>query len=131
MNYIFVNILISLIIYGYLILFLIKMVKLLILFQGFNVWFRSLLRELANNIISIFFIIAIYLALWHFPQTVDLLLILNQADAFLLEVPLYFCLLLVSAFLIWNVPKYLYYHNYKDISFKNFIGFILIGLKFT
>ncbi|WP_298547834.1 hypothetical protein [uncultured Aquimarina sp.] len=99
-------------------------VKLLLFFQGFSVWFKNLLRELTNNMISIFFIGAVYLALWHFPQTVDLLLILNQADTFLLEVPLYFSLLIIAAFLIWNAPKYFYFHNYKDISLSNLIGFI-------
>ncbi|KAA1248176.1 patatin-like phospholipase family protein [Aquimarina sp. RZ0] len=98
--------------------------QLLLFFQKFSIWFKALLRELINNLISLFFILALYLALWHFPQTTDLLLILNQADAFLLEVPLYFGFLAVSAFLIWNVPKYFYYHNYKDISLKNLIGFI-------
>ncbi|RKN16698.1 hypothetical protein D7035_15420, partial [Aquimarina sp. AD1] len=82
------------------------MIKLLLFSQGFNIWFKNLLRELSNNIISLFFIGSVYLALWHFPQTVDLLLILNQADAFLLEVPLYFTLLIIAAFLIWNAPKY-------------------------
>ncbi|MFD2565686.1 hypothetical protein [Aquimarina rubra] len=100
------------------------MIKLLLFFQGFSIWFKNLLRELTNNIISLFFILFVYLALWYFPQTVDLLLILNQADAFLLEVPLYFSLLTASAFLIWNIPKYFYYHNYKDISLSNLIGFV-------
>ncbi|MBQ4821049.1 hypothetical protein [Aquimarina sp. MMG016] len=99
------------------------MFKILLFFQRFSVWFKVLLRELFNNVISLFFILALYLSLWHFPQTIDLLLILNQADAFLLEVPLYFSLLVASAFLIWNIPKYFYYHNYKDITLSNFIGF--------
>ena len=98
--------------------------ELLWLFQGFTLWFKTLLNELANNIISVFFILLVYLALWHFPQAIDLLLILNQADAFIFEVPLYFGALTTSAFLIWNVPKYYYYHNYKDITFSNLIGFI-------
>lgn len=98
--------------------------QLLLYFQAFNIWFKSLLREAANNIISIIFIGFLYLALWHFPQTVDLLLILNQTETFLLEVPLYFSLLSISAFIIWNIPKYFYYHNYKDISIRNLIGFI-------
>ncbi|WP_378187274.1 hypothetical protein ACE939_02860 [Aquimarina sp. W85] len=93
-------------------------------FQLFTIWFKTLLGELLNNFISVAFILAIYLALWHFPQTIDLLLILNQADAFIFEVPLYFILLLTSAFLIWNIPKYFYYHNYKDIKWNNLIGFI-------
>lgn len=92
-------------------------------FQRFSLWVRILIGELANNIISFIYLVVIYFALWYFPQTVDLLLILNQADAFLLEVPLYFTLLTTSAFLIWNIPKYTYYHNYKDISFSNLIGF--------
>ncbi|EZH72164.1 hypothetical protein ATO12_24845 [Aquimarina atlantica] len=100
------------------------MVKLLLFFQQFSIWFKILLSELSNNLISLFLILALYFALWHFPQTIDLLLILNQADAFLFEVPLYFFLLMVSAFLIWNIPKYFYYYNYKDISFSNLIGFV-------
>ncbi|WP_103071369.1 patatin-like phospholipase family protein [Aquimarina sediminis] len=100
------------------------MIELLLFFQRFSTWFKILLTELSNNFISLFFIIALYFALWHFPQTTDLLLILNQADAFLFEVPLYFFLLMTSAFLIWNIPKYFYYYNYKDISFSNLIGFI-------
>ena len=99
------------------------MTELLKPFQRFSVWVRVLFGELANNIISIIYLGVIYFALWHFPQTVDLLLILNQADAFLLEVPLYFTLLTTSAFLIWNIPKYTYYHNYKDIKVNNLIGF--------
>ncbi|MHA7059814.1 patatin-like phospholipase family protein [Aquimarina sp. M1] len=100
------------------------MIKLLLFFQDFSIWFKNLLRELTNNIISIFFILLVYFTLWYFPQTVDLLLILNQADAFFYEVPLYFGLLITSAFLIWNAPKYFYYHNYKNISISNLIGFI-------
>lgn len=100
------------------------MIKPLLFFQHFSVWFKILLEELYNNIISLFFLLAVYFALWHFPQTIDLLLILNQADAFIFEVPLYFFLLTVSAFLIWNIPKYFYFYNYKDISFSNLIGFI-------
>ncbi|TPN82214.1 patatin-like phospholipase family protein [Aquimarina algicola] len=98
--------------------------KLLLFFQQFSIWSKVLLRELYNNLISFFFILSVYFALWHFPQTIDLLLILNQADAFMFEVPLYFFLLLASAFLIWNIPKYFYYYNYKDISLSNFIGFV-------
>ena len=100
------------------------MVRLLLFFQQFSIWFKVLLGELLNNLISLFFILAVYFSLWHFPQAIDLLLILNQADAFLFEVPLYFFLLISSAFIIWNAPKYFYYHNYKDISLSNLIGFI-------
>ncbi len=100
------------------------MIRPLLFFQQFSIWLRVFLEELSNNLISLFFILAVYVALWYFPQTTDLLLILNQADAFLFEVPLYFFLLVVSAFIIWNIPKYFYYYNYKDITFSNLIGFI-------
>ncbi len=107
--------------------------------QKLSMWFKLLLNELAYNLISVLFVVMIYVTLWHFPQTMDLLLILNQADAFLLEVPLYFSLLTIAAFLIWNTPKYFYFHNYKEISAKNVIGFIPnqhyrfqnIGLKYS
>lgn len=98
--------------------------KLLLFSYRFSIWFKALVKELANNVISLFFILFVYLALWHFPQTLDLLLILNQADTFFLEVPLYFSILMVSAFIIWNAPKYFYYHNFKDIKFSNLIGFV-------
>ncbi len=100
------------------------MIKPLLFFQQFSIWLKVFLAEVSNNLISLFFILALYVTLWYFPQTTDLLLILNQADAFLFEVPLYFFLLILSAFLIWNAPKYFYYYNYKDISIYNLIGFI-------
>lgn len=100
------------------------MLDILFFFQRFSAWFKVLMIELLNNLIGLLFVLSVYFALWHFPQTIDLLLILNQADSFILEVPLYFGLLLISAFLIWNLPKYFYYHNHKDITFLNFIGFI-------
>ncbi len=100
------------------------MLNILLFFQKFSVWFRTLIKELINNLISLFFILSLYFTLWYFPQAIDLLLILNQADAFLLEVPLYFGLLTAGAFLIWNAPKYFYYHNYSKISFSNLIGFV-------
>ncbi|MFC5048761.1 hypothetical protein [Aquimarina hainanensis] len=75
-----------------------KRTKLLLFFQQFSIWFKILLGELMNNLISLVLILAVYLTLWHFPQTIDLLLILNQADAFFLEIPLYFVLLTAAAF---------------------------------
>ncbi len=98
--------------------------QLVSMFHTFSIWFRALMRELVNNLISVIFVIVIYATLWFFPQALDLLLILNQGDAFFLEVPLYFGLLTAAAFLIWNSPKYLYYHNYSRITFFNLIGLI-------
>ena len=94
------------------------------IFHRFSIWFKTLLQELANTILSVVFILIIYLILWYFPQTVDLLLMLNQTSAFLREVPFYFILLVVASLLIWNTPKYYYYQNYKDITLKNVIGFV-------
>ncbi len=100
------------------------MIKLLLFTQLFSIWFKVLLSELFNNFTSLFFIFSVYITLWHFPQTIDLLLILNQSETFLFEIPLYFSLLITSAFLIWNAPKYFYYPNFKSITITNLIGFI-------
>lgn len=98
--------------------------------RAFGIWMKILLAELANNIISVLVVVLLYFMLWHFPQTLDLLVVLNQNDAtnllqlFTLEVPLYFSLLLILAFLIWNAPKYYYKANYTQVKFKNVIGFV-------
>ncbi|MEW7277013.1 hypothetical protein ABW636_00280 [Aquimarina sp. 2201CG1-2-11] len=96
------------------------MIKPLLFFQQFSIWLKVFLAEVSNNLIGLFFILALYVTLWYFPQTTDLLLILNQADAFLFVVPLYFFLFILSAFLIWNALKYFYYYNYKDIKIYRF-----------
>ncbi|MFD0962956.1 hypothetical protein [Pseudofulvibacter geojedonensis] len=98
--------------------------------RAFGIWVKILLAELANNIISVIVVALLYFMLWHFPQTLDLLVVLNQNDAtnllqlFALEVPLYFALLLILAFFIWNAPKYYYKANYTQVKFKNVIGFV-------
>lgn len=98
--------------------------------RAFGIWFKLIIAELANNLISVLLVLLLYFMLWHFPQTLDLLLVLNQNDAtnvlqaFTLEVPLYFALLLIIAFFIWNAPKYYYRENYTKVKFKNVIGFV-------
>ncbi len=98
--------------------------------RGFGIWFKVLIAELAHNIISVLLVALLYFLLWHFPQTLDLLLVLNQNDAasfwqiFTLEVPLYFSLLLIISFFVWNAPKYYYKTNYSLVKFKNVIGFV-------
>ena len=90
----------------------------------FGTWLKTLMMELANNIISVLLVLLLYFMLWEFPQTLDLLLVLNQNDAtnvyqmFTMEVPLYFSLLLIIAFFIWNSPKYFYKANYTKVNFK-------------
>ena len=93
-------------------------------FQKFSIWFKSLLQELLYNFISVILLLVFYGILWHFPQATDLLLILNQSDSFLMEVPLYFVLLFILAALIWITPKYLYYENYSAINFRNLLSFV-------
>lgn len=103
--------------------------KVMSFFNGFGIWFKVLISELVNNIISVLLVALIYFMLWHFPQTLDLLLVLNQNSAinfweiFTLEVPLYFSLLLIISFFIWNAPKYFYRANYTQITFKNILKF--------
>lgn len=106
------------------------MKRLLQFIRGFGIWFKVLISELASNVISVILVILLYFIFWKFPQTLDLLLVLNQNNAasfweiFTMEVPLYFSLLLVIAFFIWNAPKYYYRENYNLVKFKNVIGFI-------
>ena len=106
------------------------MSKIMSFVRGFGIWFKALISELANNVISVILVALLYFMLWHFPQTLDLLLVLNQNDAsnfwqiFTLEVPLYFSLLLIISFFIWNAPKYYYRDNYSQVKFKNVIGFV-------
>ena len=49
--------------------------------RAFGIWMKILLAELANNIISVLVVALLYFMLWHFPQTLDLLVVLNQNDA--------------------------------------------------
>jgi len=106
------------------------MSKVVSFIRGFGIWFKVLIAELAHNIISVILVALIYFLLWHFPQTLDLLLVLNQNDAasfwqiFTVEVPLYFSLLLIISFFVWNAPKYYYKTNYSLVKFKNVIGFV-------
>ncbi len=106
------------------------MSKVMSFVRAFGIWFKVLISELANNVISVILVALLYFMLWHFPQTLDLLLVLNQNDAsnfwqiFTLEVPLYFSLLLIISFFIWNAPKYYYRDNYSQVKFKNVIGFV-------
>ena len=106
------------------------MSKVVSFIRGFGIWFKVLIAELAHNIISVILVALLYFLLWHFPQTLDLLLVLNQNDAasfwqiFTVEVPLYFSLLLIISFFIWNAPKYYYKTNYSLVKFKNVIGFV-------
>jgi len=106
------------------------MSKVVSFIRGFGIWFKVLIAEIAHNIISVILVALLYFLLWHFPQTLDLLLVLNQNDAasfwqiFTVEVPLYFSLLLIISFFIWNAPKYYYKTNYSLVKFKNVIGFV-------
>jgi len=106
------------------------MSKVVSFIRGFGIWFKVLISELAHNIISVILVALLYFLLWHFPQTLDLLLVLNQNDAasfwqiFTVEVPLYFSLLLIISFFVWNAPKYYFKTNYSLVKFKNVIGFV-------
>jgi len=106
------------------------MSKVVSFIRGFGIWFKVLIAELVHNIISVLLVVLLYFLLWNFPQTLDLLLVLNQNDAasfwqiFTVEVPLYFSLLLIISFFVWNAPKYYYKANYSLVKFKNIIGFV-------
>ncbi|MFD0861939.1 hypothetical protein ACFQ1M_06950 [Sungkyunkwania multivorans] len=85
----------------------------------FFFWFSLVLKELGRNIVSVLMIGLTYFLLWHFPQTLDLLLILNQVDSvFNIEVPLYFSLLTLLAYLIWYSANYLDRKVYDRLTVK-------------
>jgi len=90
----------------------------------FSIWFRALIAELFNNLISLFVIGLVYLVLWYFPQTVDLLLVLNQSDTFFAEVPFYFSLLTILALLLCSTPKYFIRSNHQKLILKKGFSFI-------
>ncbi|GGG36943.1 hypothetical protein GCM10011344_42260 [Dokdonia pacifica] len=72
-------------------------------------WITYIIRESSNHMISIVIIFLLLILLWFFPQTRDLLLVLNQPTKnHLGEMILFFSSLAVLAFLISNVNDYFY-----------------------
>ncbi len=91
-----------------------------IFIRKFINWFRMLLSELYTNLVSVVIILLVYLILWNFPQTIDLLLILNQVDSvFNFEIPVYFSLLTLLGLLIWYAPYYLDKKIYRSLTMRN------------
>ena len=54
--------------------------KIMSFFNGFGIWFKVLISELLNNIISVLLVALIYFMLWFFPQTLDLLLVFYKTQ---------------------------------------------------
>ncbi len=70
-------------------------------------WFYILVSELYRNSISFVCIGILYFIFWKSPQTIDLLLIFNQVESFInFQIPIYFLVLTLFAFLQWYAPLY-------------------------
>ena len=74
--------------------------------QKINHWIIDVLNELSNHIISIVFVMVMYLLLWVVPQINDLIVVLNQAENDWFVVFIFFAALSVLAFLISTVDSY-------------------------
>lgn len=86
-------------------------------------WFTLITAQIPKHGISIFMLILLYIILWHFPQTKDLLLILNQSPKPWVAVFLFFSSLTVFAFLIGNAD------NFSDPNMVSGINFLALDTK--
>ncbi len=83
--------------------------KLSVFLKALGEWVLSILEELKNHTIAVVIIGILFVLLWQFPQTRDLLLVLNQPTKYHMgEMILFFSSLSVLAFLISNVNDYFY-----------------------
>ncbi|MEH6537530.1 MAG: hypothetical protein V7719_14120 [Psychroserpens sp.] len=78
-------------------------------------WFVFLLKEMQNRMMSIIFILLIFMLLWYVPQVNDLILVLNQTCNHWLAVPMFFTSLIVFAFFISATGDYF---SPPDIKFN-------------
>ena len=69
-------------------------------------WFVFLFKEMQNRMMSIIFILIIFVMLWYVPQINDLILVLNQTCNHWLAVPMFFTSLIVFAFFISATGDY-------------------------
>ncbi|MEM7381912.1 MAG: hypothetical protein AAF361_12040, partial [Bacteroidota bacterium] len=75
--------------------------------QSIVSWIFKIILELGKHIIPVLIIGMVYLMFWNFPQTNDLLLVLNQPRDHFKEMLFFFAGLTVLAFLISNLNDYL------------------------
>ena len=74
--------------------------------SSLNHWIKLILNEMRYHIMSIIFIVVLYLLLWIVPQTNDLIVVINQADNDWIAVFAFFSSLSVLAFFISTVNTY-------------------------
>ncbi|BFP42127.1 hypothetical protein FGF1_29720 [Flavobacteriaceae bacterium GF1] len=89
-------------------------------------WLLAVILEALNHGLSLVVLIVVCLLFFVFPQTSDLLLILNQVKLQLMEVPLFFVSLTVLAFLISNLNDYLHDTSLQEIRLKRGIKKVII-----
>ena len=71
-----------------------------------NHWLIDLLNEFGNHMMSLFFVLLLFLLFWVVPQINDLIVVINQAENDWLVVLIFFSSLTVLAFLISTVDNY-------------------------
>lgn len=90
-------------------------------FLKLYIWLDFVWVEINRNAWNFFAVFLMYLLLWKFDQTQDLLLSINQhIEPFriILVVPLLFASIFVLAYRIWNMSVYLADKNYKSLNFR-------------
>ncbi|MBO6607346.1 hypothetical protein [Psychroserpens sp.] len=80
--------------------------KILTLISSLSTWLKLIINEMMNHIMSIVFILILYLMLWVVPQINDLIIVINQADDDWIAVFAFFASLSVLAFLISTINSY-------------------------
>lgn len=71
-----------------------------------NHWLIDLLNEFGNHMMSLFFVMLLFLLFWAVPQINDLIVVINQAENDWLVILIFFSSLTVLAFLISTVDNY-------------------------
>lgn len=71
-----------------------------------NYWLIDVLNEFGNHMMSIFFVILLFLLFWVVPQINELIVVINHAENDWLVVIIFFSSLTVMAFLISTVDNY-------------------------
>ncbi|MEO0571927.1 MAG: hypothetical protein AAF039_09495 [Bacteroidota bacterium] len=73
--------------------------------NGNRYWLLTIFTELGNHALSLFFIFLVFMLLWNVPQINDLILVINQGNHWL-NVPIFYAVLIVFAFLISHIQNF-------------------------
>ena len=74
--------------------------------KNIGAWLQDILNAIKDHLMSIIFVLLVYIMLWFVPQINDLIIVVNQSSNHWIAVPLFFAALLVFAFFISVVGDY-------------------------